>query len=419
MKISQRMRPHFVGIVLLVLLILSACGQKPLLQDVSVVPDTITPNADGQTDLTRITFTLNRNAIVSITLINSGGQAYTFRAPRRLSLNDKPYTVYFGGAVDGFTLPDETNDFIIVKRMLPDDVYTWEIRAETEEGESAVATGTLTIQGADTALPGIRGFTVAPKTFSPNQDGIDDRTRINLTLDKDVESLRVYLEGPDRTSHAIPEDEQVNRLNAKGWHTYDYDGGIDAGAEPPPDGIYTVFAEAQDKMGQRVIARQTLEIVNAGLPRAYILNGEVEYSATSLVISETLCFTLTVENDSTAYLRTIGPWPGTTYRSDQNFNTLGYSEESGVFRIAMDFDTSLRNYPFRWGIGRPGVDLEQIGDNWYLPPNARSQVTGCVQIVEVPVRNPLYYWTGLIHEDVAIANVNNRVDPNFVTIWAP
>lgn len=419
MKISQRMRPHFVGAVLLVLLILSACGQKPLLQDISVTPDTITPNADGQTDLTRITFTLNRNAIVSITLIDSGGQAYTFRAPRRLSLNDKPYTVYFGGVVDGFTLPDEANDFTIVKRMLPDDVYTWEIRAETEEGESAVVTGTLTIQNADTALPGIRGFTVSPKTFSPNQDGIDDRVRINLTLDKDVENLRVYLEGPDGTPHAIPEDEKVNRLNAKGWHTYDYDGGIDAGAEPPTDGIYTVFAETQDKMGQRVITRQTLEIVNAGLPRAYILNGEVEYSATSLVISETLCFTLTVENDSAAYLRTTGPWPDTTYRSNQNFNTLGYSEESGVFRIAMDFDTSLRNYPFRWGIGRPGVDLEQIGGNWYLPPHARSQVTGCVQIVEVPVRNPLYYWMGLIHEDVAIANVNNRVDPNFVTIWEP
>ncbi|MEJ5308676.1 MAG: hypothetical protein WHX52_02810 [Anaerolineae bacterium] len=419
MEISRRMRPHFVGSVLLVLLILSACGQKPLLQDVSVTPDLITPNADGQTDLTRITFTLNRNAIVSIRLFDAGGQAYIFRAPRRLSLNDKPYTVYFGGVVDGFTLPEEAHDFIIVKRMVPDGVYMWEIRAETEEGESAVVTGTLTIQNADTALPGIRGFTVSPQTFSPNQDGIDDRTRINLTLDKDVESLRVYLEGPDGTPHAIPEDEQVNRLNTKGWHTYDYDGGIDAGAEPPPDGNYTVFAEAQDKMGQRVIARQTLEIVNAGLPRAYILNGEVKYSATSLVISETLCFTLTVENDSATYLRTTGPWPNTTYRSDQNFNTLGWSEESGVFRVAMDFDTSLRNYPFRWGIGQPGVDLVQIDGNWYLPPNARSQVTGCVQIVEVPVRNPLYYWMGLIHEDVAIANVNNRVDPNFVTIWEP
>jgi hypothetical protein len=425
MKTTHSMCPHcmyirLAWIALLALLLLSACGQKPLLENVSVAPEAITPNADGQTDLTKITFTLNRNATVSITFFDARGQAYIFRVPRPLSLNDKAYTVYFGGVVDGFTLPGEDPyDFTIVKRMLPDGVYTWEIKAEADDGEIAVATGTLTIQEADTALPGIRGFTVSPKTFSPNQDGIDDRVRINLTLDKDVEELRVYLEGTDGTPHAIPEDENVTQLNAKGWHTYDYDGGIDAGAEPPADGVYTVFAEAQDKMGQRVIVRETLEIVNAGLPRAYILNGEVEYSATSLVISETLCFTLTVENDSTTYLRTTGPWPNTTYRSDQNFNTLGYSEESGVFRVAMDFDTSLRNYPFRWGIGQPGVDLVQIGENWYLPPNARSQVTGCVQVVEVPVRNPLYYWTGLIHEDVEIAAINNRVDPNYVTIWEP
>ncbi len=411
---------HFTCMIVLALLVLGTCGQKALLDEVSVAPDTITPNADGQTDLTRITFTLNRNAAVSITLFDAHGQAYTFRAPRPLSLNDKPYTVYFGGVVDSFTLPDEDpNDFTIVKRMLPDGVYTWEIRAEADTGEVAAATGTLTIQDADTSLPGIRGFAVFPKIFSPNQDGIDDRTRVNLTLTKDVEELRVYLEGPDGTPHAIPEDEKVTRPNAKGWHTYDYDGGIDAGGEPPPDGVYTVFAETQDKMGQRVIVSDTLEIVNAGLPRAYILNGEVEYSTTSLVISETLCFTLTVENDSATYIRTTGPWPHTTYRSDQNFNTLGWSEESGVFRIAMDFDTSLRNYPFRWGIGQPGVDLVQIGGNWYLPPNARSEITACVQVVEVPVRNPLYYWTGLIHEDVAIAPVNNRVDPNFVTIWEP
>ena len=138
-----------------------------------------------------------------------------------------------------------------------------------------------------------------------------------------------------------------------------------------------------------------------------------------MVISETLCFTLTVDNDSATYIRTTGPWPGTTYRSDQNFNTLGWSEESGVFRVGMDFDTSLRNYPFRWGIGQPGVDLVEIDGNWYLPPKTRSIVTGCLQVVEMPVRNPLYYWTGLIHEDVAIALVNNRVDPNFVTIWEP
>ncbi|HOU12489.1 MAG TPA: hypothetical protein PKZ84_05190 [Anaerolineae bacterium] len=411
---------HLALVVLLVTLTLSACGQKPLLENVSVAPDTITPNADGQTDLTKITFLLNRNAIVSITLFDAGGQAYIFRAAKPLSLNEDPYTVYFGGIVDGFVTPGaEEHDFTITKRMLPDGVYTWEIRAEAEDGEVATATGTLTIQDADTQPPGIRGFSVAPKIFSPNQDGIDDRVRINLTLDKDVEDLRVYLQGQDGVMHAIPEDEKVTKPNAKGWHTYDYDGGIDAGSEPPPDGLYTVFAEARDAMGQRVIVSDTLEIVNAGLPKAYIVNATVEYNVTTMVLSDTLCFTLTVENDSATYIRTTGPWPGTTYRSDQNFNTLGWSEESGAFRIGMDFDTSLRNYPFRWGIGQPDVDLVQIGNHWYLPPHARSQVSACVQVVEMPVRNPLYYWMGLIHEDVEIAAVNNRVDPNFVTIWEP
>ncbi len=411
---------HLLGVLVLLAFILSACGQKPLLDKVTVTPDTITPNADGQTDLTKITFLLNRNAVVSIRLYDGAGQVYTFRAAKPLSLNEDPYTVYFGGIVDGFLLPgEEPYDFTILKRMLPDGVYTWEIQAQAANGETVAVTGTLTIQNADTLLPAIRGFSVSPKTFSPNQDGIDDRVRINLTLDKDVEDLRVYLQGADGVMHAIPEDEKRTRPNTKGWHTYDYDGGIDAGSEPPPDGMYTVFAEARDAMGQRVSISNTLEIVNAGLPRAYIVNGAVEYNVTTMVLSDTLCFTLTVENDSATYIRTTGPWPGTTYRSDQNFNTLGWSEESGVFRVGMDFDTSLRNYPFRWGIGQPGVDLVQIDRYWYLPPNARSEVTGCVQVVEMPVRNPLYYWMGLIHEDVEIASVNNRVDPTFVTIWEP
>jgi hypothetical protein len=415
MKIAQ-----LVLIALLVTLTLSACGQKPLLETVTVAPDVITPNADGQTDLTKITFLLNRNAVVSITLFDTTEQAYTFRAAKPLSLNEDPYTVYFGGIVDSFVIPgEEEHDFTITKRMLPDGVYTWEIHAETEDGEVATATGTLTIQNADTQLPGIRGFTISPKTFSPNQDGIDDRVRFNLTLEKDVEELRIYLQGPDGVSHAIPEDEKATEPNAKGWHTYDYDGGIDAGSEPPDDGLYTIFAEARDAMGQRVSVSDTLEIVNAGLPRAYIVNATVEYNVTTMILSDTLCFTLTVENDSSTYIRTTGPWPNATYRSDQNFNTLGWSEESGVFRIGMDFDTSLRNYPFRWGIGQPGIDLVQIGEYWYLPPNARSEVSACVQVVEMPVRNPLYYWMGLIHEDVEIAAVNNRVDPAFVTIWEP
>jgi hypothetical protein len=390
------------------------------LEEVTVSPDSITPNADGETDLAKFMFILNRNALVGLTLQDDTGRGYVFRPPRRVGASEDPYTVYFGGVVEGYSTPsDDELDYTVLKRMLPDGDYTWTLAAELEDGSSQAVTGDLAISGADTLLPGIQGFSIYPKTFSPNQDGIDDRVTINLVLEKDVEDLRVYLIGQDGTRHHISEDERATEPNAKGWHTYDYDGGIDAGSEPPPDGAYTVVAEAQDAMGQQVRVTDTLTLVNAGLPRAYIVNGDVEYSATSLVISQTLCFTLTVENDSDTPLRTTGPWPGTTYASDQNFNTLGWSEESGVFRVAMDFDTSLRNYPFRWGIGQPGVDLVEIDGDWYLPPEARSQVTGCVEIVHVPVRNPLYYWMGLIHEDVEIAAVNNRVDPNFVTIWEP
>jgi len=398
---------------------LTACGPRPLLHDVTVEPSVITPNADGTTDLARIEFTLNRNATVAFRVKDADGHVYAFRPPTRLGANEDPYKVYFGGVVEGYIAEgDQDAGYEIRKRMLPDGDYTWTLEAVTDAGETESVSGPLTVTDADTTLPAIRGFSVSPDTFSPNQDGIDDRVTINLVLDKDVADLRVFLEGHDGMQHPIGEDERLTEPLAQGWHTYDYDGGIDAGSQPPEDGVYALYAEAKDAMGQHVLVSTTLELVNAGLPRAYILNGEVEYSTTTLVLSETLCFTLTVENDSTTYLRTTGPWPGTVYRSDQNFNTLGWSEESGVFRIAMDFDTSLRNYPFRWGIGDPD-DLVKIDDNWYLPPEARSVVTGCVQIVEVPVRNPLYYWTGLIHEDVEIALVNNRVDPNFVTIWEP
>jgi hypothetical protein len=401
--------------------LMAACGPKPLLERVAVEPSVISPNADGERDVARITFKLNENAQVSFSLTDAQGQRFTFRDPTPVSVNEDPYTVFFSGVVEGFQLPTDGDDtpYVINKRVLPDGVYTWTLHADGESGRESTMTGTLTIHDADTQLPGIRGFSVYPNTFSPNQDGIDDRVTINLVTEKDVEELRVYLKGNDGIERPIPEKETLTKPNEAGWHTYDYDGGIDAGGEPPPDGSYTIYAEARDAVGQHVVTSNTLTLVDAGLPRAYIVNGEVEYSATTLVLSDTLCFTLTVENDSDTHLRTTGPWPGTHYQSNQNFNTLGWSEESGVFRVAMDFDTSLRNYPFRWGIGTPGVDLIEVDGFYYLPPRARSIVTGCTQVVAVPVRNPLYYWMGLIHEDVAIANVNNRVDPAFVTIWEP
>ena len=50
--------------------LLVACASSSLLSEVSVNPPTISPNADGLTDVTRISYRLSRSADLSIYLVN-------------------------------------------------------------------------------------------------------------------------------------------------------------------------------------------------------------------------------------------------------------------------------------------------------------------------------------------------------------
>ncbi len=388
-------------------LLLSGCGRKPLLYGVAFSNPHITPNADGDTDITRITYSLGRSAEISIYFIGPDGTRHYFREqePRAPRQN---YQVYFGG--------------VIADRMLPDGDYEWVVEAVAADGERMEKRGRLTISQADTLFPRISQFTVSPPLFTPNRDGIDDRVMMNLYLEKDVEKLQVYLQGDDGVRYPVAEKPGLRKAGEKGLHIYDYDAGVDLGAEPPPDGTYTVYAVAQDAVGQRDVATQTLTIQGGGVPKAEILEATVDWSTSSVTLGETLCFTLTVDNYGPVPIRTSGPPPGTVYDSDQNFNTLGYHEESGAWRIGINYDTSLRDYPFRWAVGEPDqlVKVERDGHTfYYLPAGARGRVYGCIRILDEPPRNPLYFWAGLIHEDVEISPVNNRVDPEFVTIQVP
>jgi hypothetical protein len=407
-KLIGRFRFSFVTtLCFLGLLALASCGQKPLLYDVKVAPDHITPNADGDTDITLIEYGLGRNADLSIYFIDEEGTRHYFRereprAPR------EDYRVFFSGVVDD--------------RLLPDGTYTWVIAAEGEGGERTEERGQLTISEADSAYPEISQFTVSPPVFTPNRDGLSDRVRMNLYVEKGIESLQVYLEGENGERFPVEEEPGLRKPEEAGLHTYDYDAGVDRGAEPPPDGVYTVFAVSQDKVGQRHEVTNTLTIEGGGVPKAEILQGTVEWSTSSVLLGQTLCFTLTVDNYGPVPIRTSGPPPGTLYESDQNFNTLGYHEESGAWRVGINFDTSIRDYPFRWAVGEPEqlVTVERDGQTfYYLPSGTRGKVHGCVRILEEPPRNPLYFWAGLIHEDVEISNINNRVDPEWVEIQVP
>jgi hypothetical protein len=392
---------------LLGVLALGGCGRKPLLYDVTVAPEHITPNADGDTDITLIQYSLGRSAALSVYLVGPDGTRHYFRDREPRAPRDD-YQVFFGGVIDD--------------RMLPDGTYTWVIEAAAADGERMEEHGQLTLSQADTLFPGISQFTVHPPVFTPNRDGLDDRVRMNLYVEKDVESLQVYLQGGDGVRYPVPEDPGLRKQNENGLHEYDYDAGVDRGAEPPPDGTYTVYAVAEDKVGQRHTVTRTLTIEGGGVPRAEILQATVDWSSFSVLLSDTLCFTLTVDNYGPVPIRTSGPPPGTLYESDQNYNTLGYHEESGAWRVGIDFDTSLRNYPFRWAVGEPDqlVTVERDGHTFtYLPAGARGRVHGCIRILNEPPRNPLYFWAGLIHEDVEISQVNNRVDPAFVTVQVP
>jgi hypothetical protein len=397
-------------LLLTLILLMPACAVRPLLYDVAVQPEVITPNADGLEDVTRIAYKLSRSADLSIYLVDQAGQRHYFRQNQRRSAGT--YQVDFGGVVGG--------------SMLADGGYTWVVEAVTDDGATTRTEGPLTIQQADTQRPELRGFSLYPQVFTPNQDGKHDRVTINYYLTKQAD-VSVYLLGPDGQKYPVAEKERDVEAGEPGFHTYDYEGGVDLGADPPPDGDYVVRAEAVDLVGNRTVVTSTLTIQDGGRPRADIVNANVEFynpeTGDKVVpLGSSLAFTLTVENTGLVPIRTTSPDAGTHYRSDQNFNTLGAYETPGAWRVGIDYEGNPSYaYPYRWGLGRL-EDLEsRVIDGqtfYYLMPGQRVVVTGVIQIVEVPAasKDRVNFWAGLIHEQVRIDTFNDFVDPQQIVI---
>jgi hypothetical protein len=237
----------------------------------------------------------------------------------------------------------------------------------------------------------------------------------------------VYLVNEQGVRFFVPESQEGRKPGEAGMHTYDYEGGVDQGALPPPDGRYEVLALAEDEEGQRVTRRGELTIRDGGVPLAEIVaqpvGDTVQFSSQAVVLGDTLSFALTVENYGEASIRTTGPFSGTVYQQDERASTLGFFEESGAWRVGLDCDTCLSDYPWRWALGTPD-DLTAVEvdgtTQYYLMPGQRVVVTGGVVLTEaVEARNPQYFWAGLIHEDVGITTFNNRVDAHLIEILEP
>lgn len=396
-------------------------GDDSLLRRVTVSESMISPNADGEQDITEISYTLSRNATVSIYFEGPAGERYYFRQEQPRGAGD--YSVLFSGVVDGYELPDEDYVGKIIARLLRDGSYTWVVEAVDESGQTEETRGELAVVGADTTLPEIRDLSLSRPTFTPNQDGISDRVQMEFYLPKEVETVRVFLKLPDGTEVPVTERPTEVPPSAEGRHVYDWAGGVDESVSPPEDGTYPVIAYAADAEGQKFQVEEELTIELGGVPYANIISpvtgDTLTFNVTSIPLCDTLYFTVTVENYGDAPIRTVGPWLGAVYDSDWNYNTMGWPTEAGAWRVGIGYENALSDYPYRWGLGSPET-LTEIDGQYYLMPGERAVVTGGIRVVDVfGVRNPQPVWAGLIHEDVDIAEVNQNVDTHQIRVGIP
>jgi hypothetical protein len=438
--ISLRVRT-VVGILVLVLLswALASCYLRPLLYNVSVSPSVISPNADGTDDVTNIQYTLSRNALLSIFFENADGERFYFRQFRPRSAGE--YRVQWGGTVNQPKwLENEFGRQLVESWVLPDGNYTWVIEATGEDGQTNHDEGQITLSGGDTEVPELRKLTVTLPEFTPNQDGLSDRTGVGYLLTKDVDSVLCYLYDPNKPDVQYPLEEQarVTKPGEAGYHYYDYDGGVDRGADPPPDGPYVVQCEARDLAGHHVVVSSTLTIKDGGQPRALVTNGEIQWGGAVrslqgtemyLPLGSTLVFTTYIENYGTVPIRTSGPPSGTHYRSDQSYNTLAaemdapsWHEQAGVWRFGINFDTSSTDFPYRWAVGKSDelrCEIIEGQEQCFLDPGKRGTVTGSIEMVGPFPRKDIYAWGGLMHEWVGISAGNNSVDRLLIHIDQP
>lgn len=390
-----------------------------ILMSATVRPTSISPNGDGVDDVAEITYQVSRPAVVSVYLVNDTGQRFDFRSNLPRPTGD--YVALFGGVTES---PVQVSPDLALSQasLMPDGQYRYVISARDEAGQTDSWEGTLSIAGGDRSRPDIVDFSVFTPSFNreppvasgnrivftPNRDGISDRIAVSFRLAKPAwaEVYLVRVGDPKHLRYPIGERQWYKLAGTK---NFDYEGGVDLGNTPPPNGEYVCIAEATDTLGNHTVAAQAITIADGGVPLAEIVSAK--FSPVALPLGDLLKVEVTVENVGPVSIRSKGPYSGTVYLNTENFNAKSvsdkadYYEEPGVFRVGVDYEgnSAGREYPYRWGME---------GD--LLRPGERTTIVGYIRMVEtVRPANP-YFWVGLLHEQVR--KVNDKYKPTLITI---
>jgi hypothetical protein len=399
----------------------SACTALagPVLSGVAVSPQTITPNGDGAGDVAEITYHVSRPASVTIYFVDSAGRRYDFRDGEPRPAGN--YVAQFSGVIQS-SVSLAPGIVVNQARLLPNGNYRFVVQTVDSQGAREETTGNLAIVDGDPTTPEMVDFSVFTPSynreppsgsatriiFTPNRDGIADRIAVSFRLTKPAwaEVYLVRVGDINKTRYPISERQWYKLAGTK---NFDYEGGVDLGNTPPPNGEYLCIAESTDLLGNHTVAAQPITVADGGVPLAEIVSAK--FSPVVVPLGELLRVEITVENIGPVTIRSKGPYSGTIYANTENFNAKSVSENSdlyeepGVFRVGVDYEGNSegREYPYRWGFE---------GDA--LKPGERTTIVGYIRIVsQVRPHNP-HFWVGLLHEQVR--KVNDKYKPTLITV---
>ncbi|MBU1022324.1 MAG: hypothetical protein KKF07_06780, partial [Candidatus Margulisbacteria bacterium] len=209
--------------------------------NVSISPSIFTPNGDGHTDQTRLTYTLSGSSesyLTSVYILDYSGTTVK-KIIEDENQSDGTHSFYWDGKNEAAQYVEDGN-------------YTYKIIAE------GIDSSVSEVQGEITAINSIPELSIAvnPSSFSPNADGSSDTVNIFYSIDYPAEyitdpaAVQIDIKGTD---NSVVYTQSFSKT--PGTYNFDWDG---AGL---PEGTYYVIANADDALGSPALTQSiTLEI---------------------------------------------------------------------------------------------------------------------------------------------------------------
>lgn len=373
--------------------ILTGCGQRQLLSNVSASADVISPNGDGVNDSVSISYAIGAPAKVSVFIQDKAGKRYPLRTDAPRVPSSDPYTLRFDGTVQGST-PN------VRQQVLPNGDYTWIVSATPMAGGAAqTQSGRLKVEQAAAQLPQIEDLNVTPQ-FSPNEDAVDDVAYFTYRLPI---SATVSINLADPNGGTIPLLADVAEGPYAQSHVWD---GKRPDGSLVSSGAYTYTITARDAIGNITQRQGQIAVTQPGRSDARVTF--VDIAPVEVGLGDVITVTARIKNTGNVPIRTQGPASGYQYSTNTSFSSIEnekYAEKGGGFwRVGLDWGGG-RSYPFRWALS------SRTPDKWaepyeydYLQPGEEVEVTGSVRIEQREDR--MEFYVGLVHEGVGYP-VNN------------